>query len=681
MGPSASAMRAVLWLLAAGLGRPSEARDCSDNAGSTTIGGIDLRLPPRCAAEVASATRFQGFALQRCLGSALAGLLKWHLQRSLSKDDRVSYITTAACIAESFVEAGIIDDCHLVVHDIGQAAVRSPPHQTDMYTGYHEADRALAVLPECPDTCIDGCMHAVLIELVWAAVRGGRLKPELFQRACGPDMRHAAMLNRGLNPMDRSATRKWDYACQHGFGHGLGSLAYSGQLPIPEALKLCDTLAASGWACTGGLIMQLVDARIEHAVYAPVPTNISTAAAAAAAVPDSRAPGLVAGRGSGSASDGAAVEGAPIDWTAMCAEVPDEHRGICMSVLGEGMMFASCHDAPASLLACDAAVAPHRRLEARPDRDPNSMGDDGMGDDAMGGGGKGDRGMSEFLDDPRMVCRQGVMEEAEGVLSLGHSGPNGAACGRRATELLTAACEAIDQPIDLSGSDEAELQGPMSWRADWCCGALIDHSRFACDRRPPLMPPSSPALPPSPPPSPPPPSLSSTPPESSPPPPPPPPSPPSTPPESPPPPPPPPLPPRLPSAPPPLPPPPPSPPPSSSPPPSQPPPSQPPPSQPHAVFGLTLLAQNASTLVLLSASCLALAGFVAALQHRCHGRLHALRRCWPSLMTGMQAGDSVPGPATSATARKSKANLYPSCPPVSKGKRPETSTELESILE
>ena len=93
-------------------------------------------------------------------------------------------VRASMCVANRLVHARFIDDCHLVAHAIGHQLWQS---STTAGLLSSEAELALAaslVMPRCPgpQLCGAGCMHAVLISLVFAGLYAA--DPDVFTEGC-----------------------------------------------------------------------------------------------------------------------------------------------------------------------------------------------------------------------------------------------------------------------------------------------------------------------------------------------------------------------------------------------------------------------------------------------------------------------------------------------------------------
>ena len=227
----------------------------------------DVDLPSSCAALNG---RLDGFKRQRCVGDSFAtGMM-------LPPDDAPSLqeaSVAAICLSQHLVDTQLLDDCHLVAHSVGHALWQRYASSNDVSTGKQLALAASQLAPRCPSNlCSDGCLHAVMIELLRATLRAGQAlstaRP-MIDVACGSATRTVALRNSGQGASDAA---RWDYGCYHGVGHGLGALTFDRTIALADARALCTTLAPTvplSKACVGGLIMELVDSRLQAAADTP----------------------------------------------------------------------------------------------------------------------------------------------------------------------------------------------------------------------------------------------------------------------------------------------------------------------------------------------------------------------------------------------------------------------------
>lgn len=319
---------------------------------------VPVRLPSHC--ETYNQRALSGFALQHCVGVALGSRLPPEPSEELN-------VLTATCVGERLLAAGLIDDCHLVAHGIGEAAWRVHESQhwwqatvASLLPSSHMEEWLLstsrALLPGCARGCWDGCMHAVLIELVLAALRSPASLARLVEGSCDAEIAGA-----------QADLERWLYGCHHGVGHGLGEAVHIGLISTARGLALCDnSLAFHGGrapeTCKQGLTMQLVDRRIQQVASAAerdAVLSVSQAAAEAA----------------GSEHVGIAPLPSPLTWSGVCDGVPSDGgdgddsaadqqlRRDCFDMLGEGLMFATCHDGAFSLTACVSLTTDQRAID------------------------------------------------------------------------------------------------------------------------------------------------------------------------------------------------------------------------------------------------------------------------------------------------------------------------------
>ena len=178
----------------------------SGSCSALTSSTIDVALPPRCTTTSATG-RFSGFSRQRCVGRSLAAQLA--LQPSSGDGAYRAAISASVCLARRLMHLRLIDDCHLVAHAIGKAVWQryAEHHPTSTIADLRRA--AATLVPLCPsETCTDGCLHALIIELLAATVRAGHaletsIRP-LAEAACGPATRQAARGGTDYSP------RRWE---------------------------------------------------------------------------------------------------------------------------------------------------------------------------------------------------------------------------------------------------------------------------------------------------------------------------------------------------------------------------------------------------------------------------------------------------------------------------------------
>ncbi len=143
----------------------------------------------------------------------------------------------ALCAAEDLLESGQVSDCHLLAHFVGEVV-------------FEQNDRDPArSLVACPATCLSGCGHQVMQELV--EVRDlNTVFREQGSDAVDQELRALVGVCRAYegDNFDRFIL------CVHGIGHGLLS---SGFLSPLEAAQLCDEeLGLEGISCAAGVFME-----------------------------------------------------------------------------------------------------------------------------------------------------------------------------------------------------------------------------------------------------------------------------------------------------------------------------------------------------------------------------------------------------------------------------------------
>ena len=200
------------WLDASGFDggdRPDAGVD--DDAGQA-LGAECASLPP-------------GYAKQLCLKPWIQDLA-----RRLGPAD-------ALCQAEELLERGEVSDCHLLAHFVGEVVFEQ-----------QEQDAARSLVA-CPATCLSGCGHQVMQEVV--EQRGlNRIFREQGSEAVDQELRQLVRLCRDYEDDDPDQFA----LCIHGIGHGLLSSGFLG--PV-EAAELCDQeLGVEGFACASGVFME-----------------------------------------------------------------------------------------------------------------------------------------------------------------------------------------------------------------------------------------------------------------------------------------------------------------------------------------------------------------------------------------------------------------------------------------
>ena len=389
-----------------------------------------IGMPLQCA----NASRsFDGFARQRCLGSQLSKALEFG--RSADDGANRRTIGAAICTADRLVRHRLLDDCHLVAHALGQTLWQRYAARHAVSTAEQLSHAAATLVPLCPPRlCLDGCIHAVLVELLAAAKRSGldltAARP-LGEAACGEQTRAAALagdVGIGRRLADDHVFQ-WDYSCHHGIGHGIGALVASGLLDLPSALPLCGAIVPDihtsiqpAQICESGMLMEVVDARVEMA------------AAHAWA--------------SGSLLDSYTVNHVCKDITETTTQLMESqhmesvraHRlqSSCFENLGEGLMFASCHDETLSLAACANLAAETRSTDVQ----------------------------RQY----RRTCEDAARSEANTLLTEARMTQTSGACADSPATIaatLQSPCMEAAQPLD-----------PNSPLGAWCCAAdgLFPHA-------------------------------------------------------------------------------------------------------------------------------------------------------------------------------------------------------------
>jgi len=128
--------------------------------------------------------------------------------------------------AQQFVKEGVIDDCHLIAHEVGEGT-------------FEKFDFDIAKsFASCANGCIEGCYHGVVETYVGQNYENPKKIISELVRTCD-SVPLSALLRR---------------QCIHGAGHGL--LA-NGRMPIQEAIATCHLFEASDAStCLGGLFME-----------------------------------------------------------------------------------------------------------------------------------------------------------------------------------------------------------------------------------------------------------------------------------------------------------------------------------------------------------------------------------------------------------------------------------------
>lgn len=140
----------------------------------------------------------------------------------------------AVAKAKELRSQGIIHDCHLISHFIGNEVVRK--HQYDIGKAFSE----------CGWGCIQGCYHGVMEEFLNEKTTPQNLQEEIMH-ACDEV---------GVGHLKKRQ-------CLHGIGHGL---LFENNLPLAEGVRLCTQLNGSirgetyKSICLGGLWMENMNA-------------------------------------------------------------------------------------------------------------------------------------------------------------------------------------------------------------------------------------------------------------------------------------------------------------------------------------------------------------------------------------------------------------------------------------
>eukprot|EP00038_Savillea_parva_P018021 m.22159 g.22159 ORF g.22159 m.22159 type:complete len:962 (-) comp3963_c0_seq1:97-2982(-) len=276
---------------------------------SSTLPGLTVRLPA-CIEDDTTRSQFSGPERQACIAHSL---------NSLISTVHPPNPGVSVCIASALVDTGILDDCHGIAHATGTWLWSNA---TTSHTAPLATDRAIMeaseVLALCPSGCVDGCAHGVLTQMVRAgvALHGHNVTAlrSLFHGVCdGP----AASRLGGCEA----------YSLNHGIGHGLGAVlrdgAPSNDATFASMRALCAATPHDESACFTGLMMQYADDAI----------------ASAMGYDDAGLPTLDLPRGIGPICHGFDSE---------------SDRTACGDVMGEGLMFATCHDLTSASDVCHA---------------------------------------------------------------------------------------------------------------------------------------------------------------------------------------------------------------------------------------------------------------------------------------------------------------------------------------
>ena len=273
---------------------------CSNLTRSAVLGTQAIKLP-----QCENIGTWGGFALQRCVGSALAARV-FALPIAPTPD----FVGSLLCFAYSLVYLHVLDDCHLSAHAVGSALWHHHFTTTARHGSVNVSTTLQTLLPLCPKSCASGCSHALLVEFLDAVLRApwtDELLRTLVAEAGG------AMAT--------------TYHFQHGIGHGLGAAVAADLITFREASRLCSvtTSKQTGFEnCYGGLVMQVASDRLEAGIRASAHVALGVTAPLTtlfSGIPSS----LVIGN------------------TSSCAMPSLESYSFAMA-LGENAMFANCHN-------------------------------------------------------------------------------------------------------------------------------------------------------------------------------------------------------------------------------------------------------------------------------------------------------------------------------------------------
>jgi len=193
-------------------GRHVDAGQIADASSSPDAGPDCLDMEP-------------GYAKQLCLKPWIQSLA------------RTRGAAEALCAAEDLLEQGEVSDCHLLAHFVGEVVFEQ------------QGGDAAQSLIACPATCLSGCGHQVMQEVV--EVRQlNTLFREQGSEAVDAELRLLVGLCRDYegDNIDQFAL------CIHGIGHGLLSSGFLG--PV-EAADLCESeLGVEGLPCAAGVFME-----------------------------------------------------------------------------------------------------------------------------------------------------------------------------------------------------------------------------------------------------------------------------------------------------------------------------------------------------------------------------------------------------------------------------------------
>ena len=165
---------------------------------------------------------------QRCLSQS-DGYKKWSCFRPYF-ETLTREISARASIAEAtkFKEQGVVSDCHLFAHFIGEVALEK-----------HNFDLRKALSSCTVGDCRYGCFHGVMGRYIGYEA-GPRSVSSAIKNACN---------GVGLDSNQRNE-------CIHGIGHGLLAHNY---LPFQDAIHVCKAFGPPYWEqriCVGGVTME-----------------------------------------------------------------------------------------------------------------------------------------------------------------------------------------------------------------------------------------------------------------------------------------------------------------------------------------------------------------------------------------------------------------------------------------
>lgn len=133
--------------------------------------------------------------------------------------------TAAIAEAKAMREKGIINDCHMVAHMVGQE---------NLYKHNYDLGKSLAT---CPMDCIQGCIHSSVQNYIAEKIDKKDIANEL-SKVCANIERPSELYTQ----------------CVHGVGHGFLTGNY---MTLPEAIKACEKFESSDIStCLGGVTME-----------------------------------------------------------------------------------------------------------------------------------------------------------------------------------------------------------------------------------------------------------------------------------------------------------------------------------------------------------------------------------------------------------------------------------------